>query len=150
MLSKCLLIPETVPICSEPTHSIDSGMEERQWRVAEGGWTVVAVTHIPTGSPCGKPAGDAAGAPPALGPPPARLSNTFNMAEHPGALPVWTGGQKRERLFRVMGLVCLGLGAGISAELRRILPESRMPRCKHSGLPIPWPCTQPPGAFGFY
>lgn len=47
------------------------------------------------------------GLPPALGPPPppARLSNTLGLAEHPGALPAWTGGQRRERLVRVTGLL---------------------------------------------
>lgn len=32
----------------------------------EGGWAVATVTHLPKGSPCGKPAGDAAVATPQL------------------------------------------------------------------------------------
>lgn len=35
MLSKCLLIPETSPLCGEQTHSTDSAVELRQRRVAE-------------------------------------------------------------------------------------------------------------------
>lgn len=85
--------------------------------------------------PLRKPAGDVAVAPPALEPPPARLSNTFGAAEHPGALPAWTGGQKRERPARVTGLLSAwALGQEISAELRLILPDAI---CRHSSPLIP-------------
>lgn len=153
-LSKCLLMPETVPIRSEPTHSIWNSILE--WRRGRGGWQKrgwvgCGNCHSPSQGVSLRKAcqGCGCGHRPALGPPPARLSNTLGTAEHPRGhcLRGQEGRRGRGRPWGHGSSVCQGLGSGISAELRRILPESLTRR---GSLPIPWSCPRPPDAFGFY
>lgn len=81
-------MPETVPIRSEPTHSIWNSILE--WRRGSGGWQKrrwvgCGNCHSPSQGVSLRKAcrGCGCGHPPALGPPPARLSNTLGTTEHP-------------------------------------------------------------------
>lgn len=109
-LSKCLLIPETVPICREQTHSIDSGMEER----GRGEWQMVGGLSptLPPGPPAEACRGCGCGSPSPGATPCTALQHLWRGRAPGGVASVDRRAEEGEAGPSHGSSVCLGLGSG--------------------------------------